>query len=425
MDLSYPASAEEFRTRVRDFIAANVPADFAGIGSLEFAAQEEFRRDWRKVLAENGFLALSWPSQYGGAGLTSIEQVVLAEEFTKAGVPMGTESDMFGIQLLGNTLVVRGTEEQKSWFLPRILSGEDKWCQGFSEPEAGSDLAALRTTAVLDGDDWVINGSKIWTSAGHLANWIFVLCRTDPSAPKHRGISFLLVPMDQPGVEVRPITNMVGQSMFNEVFFADARTAASNVVGGINAGWSVAMTLLGFERGASVTTDAIRFQTEIDRLCELARERGKAHLPHIREQLAWCYGRVEIMRCRGYQALTRFLRGEFPGAEGAMTKIFWSEFFQRETELAMDILGDDVLTPSGVGTNGALITAEMGTPNSSRAWVETALAARAATIYAGSSQVQRNIIGEKLLGLPKEPRVDSDSSRAPVATRVTSDAKES
>lgn len=402
MDLTYPAEADEFRNRVRDFISANVPADFTGIGSLDMAAQEEFRQQWRKALAENGFLAVSWPSQYGGAGLTSLEQVVLAEEFARAGVPTGTESDMFGIQLLGNTLTVCGSEEQKSWFLPRILSGEDKWCQGFSEPEAGSDLASLRTTAVLDGDEWVVNGSKIWTSAGHLANWIFVLCRTDSEAPKkHRGISFLLVPMEQPGVEVRPIKNIVGQSMFNEVFFVDARTAASNIVGDVNAGWSVAMTLLGFERGASVTTDAIRFKTEIDRLCELARERGKASLPHIREQLAWCYSRVEIMRCRGYQALTRFLRGEYPGAEGAMTKIFWSEFFQRETELALDILGDEMLTPSGMGNNGALITAELGTPNSSRAWVETALAARAATIYAGSSQVQRNIIGEKLLGLPK------------------------
>ncbi|AOS90817.1 acyl-CoA dehydrogenase [Mycobacterium intracellulare subsp. chimaera] len=405
MDLSYPPSAEAFRSRVRDFITANVPADFAGIGALDQTRRREFIREWRKTLADNGLLAVLWPKRYGGAGLTPLHQVVLAEEFARAGVPAGTENDMFGIQLLGNTLVVCGTEDQKNWFLPRILSGDDRWCQGFSEPDAGSDLASLRTRAVLDGDEWVINGSKIWTSVGHLANWIFALCRTDMDAPKHRGISFLLVPMDQPGVEVRPIKNIVGQSMFNEVFFTDARTAADNVVGDVNAGWSVAMTLLGFERGTSVTTDAIRFQAEIDRLFELAKERGKTNDPHIREQLAWCYGRVEIMRCRGYQALTRFLHGEYPGPEAAMTKILWSEFFQRETELAMEILETDVLTLSGTGTNGALATADVGTPNCSLAWVESALAARAATIYAGSSQVQRNIIGEKLLGLPKEPRL--------------------
>ncbi|MGB5151394.1 MAG: acyl-CoA dehydrogenase family protein [Mycobacterium sp.] len=419
MDLTYPAAAERFRARVRDFITANVPPDFAGIGALDETARDAFAGEWRKALADEGLLAVSWPKQYGGAGLTPLEQVVLAEEFARAGVPTGSENDMFGIQLLGNTLVVCATEDQKEWFLPRILSGEDKWCQGFSEPDAGSDLASLGTKAVLDSDEWVINGSKIWTSAGHLANWIFVLCRTDLDAPKHRGISFLLVPMDQPGVEVRPIKNMVGQSMFNEVFFTDARTAAGNIVGEVNGGWSVAMTLLGFERGTSVTTDAIRFQTEMERLFALAKERGRTNDPRIREQLAWCYGRVEVMRCRGYQALTRFLRGEYPGAEAAMTKIIWSEFFQRETALAMEILGSDVLTPSGVGTNGAMVTADLGTPNSSLAWVESTLSARAATIYAGSSQVQRNIIGEKLLGLPKEPRMDSGPFRTLAGGRQT------
>ncbi|MDV3133421.1 acyl-CoA dehydrogenase family protein [Mycobacterium sp. 29Ha] len=415
MDLTYPPAAEEFRGRVREFIAANVPPQFAGIGAMEHDQRAEFMREWRKALADNGMLAVSWPQRYGGAGLTLLEQVVVAEEFTRAGVPMGTENDMFGIQLLGNTLTVCGTEDQRQQFLPRILSGEDAWCQGFSEPDAGSDLASLRTRAVLDGDEWVINGSKIWTSVGHLANWIFVLCRTDVEAPKHRGISFVLVPMDQQGVQVRPIKNMVGESMFNEVFFTDARTSTDNVVGEVNGGWSVAMTLLGFERGASVTTDAIRFQGDVDRLAELARERGRADDPNIREQLGWCYGRVEVMRCRGYQALTRFLKGEYPGAEAAITKVLWSEFLQRETELAIDILGREVLTPTGLGTHGAIITADVGTPNSSLAWVESMLSARAATIYAGSSQMQRNIIGEKLLGLPKEPRLDAGSPSVSVA----------
>ncbi len=405
MDLTYPATAEEFRQRVQSLIAENVPPGFTGTGALERAERDKFARRWRRTLAEHNLLAVSWPAEYGGGGLSPIEQVVLSEELARAGLPHGSESDMFGIQLIGNTLTVWGTEEQKQHFLPRILSGEDVWCQGYSEPEAGSDLASLRTRAVLHDGEWVINGSKIWTSAAQFANWIFVLCRTDPDAAKHKGISLLLVPMDQPGIEVRPIVNMLGEAIFNEVFFTDARTSAANVVGPVNNGWTVAMTLLGFERGASATTDAIRFEAGLERLFALAREHDRHRDPHIREQLAWCHGRVEVMRSRGYQALTRFLRGDNPGAEAAITKIMWSEYFQRETELAMEILGPEALTPDGRGANGAIAMPDPGTANTSRAWVESALTARSATIYAGSSQVQRNIIGEQLLGLPKEPRV--------------------
>mgnify|MGYP005811531497 CR=1 FL=1 len=418
MDITYPPEAEQFRARIREFIAANLPADWQGLGAMTREERDAFMVTWRRALADNNLLAVNWPKEYGGAGLSPVEQVVIAEEFARAGVPSGSENDMFGMQLLGNTLIVWGTEEQKKHYLPRILSGEDKWCQGYSEPEAGSDLAGLRTRAVLDGDEWVINGSKIWTSAGHLANMIFVLTRTDMDAPKHKGISLLLVPMDQPGVEVRPIVNMAGDHMFNQVFFTDARTAKENVVGKVNEGWSVAMTLLGFERGAGATTDAIRFQTDLDRLFAMAKERGKVNDPHIREGLAWCYSRVAIMRYRGYQALTTFLKGGRPGADAAISKLVWSEYFQRETELALEILGMDALTPAGHGTNGALQTADVGTPNSSRAWVETALSARAATIYAGSSQVQRNIIGEQLLGLPKEPRMDAGPFRELISSRA-------
>lgn len=417
MDLTYPPEAEEFRARIRQFIADNLPSGWQGLGAMEKEERDTFAKQWRNALAENHLLAVSWPAEYGGAGLSVVEQVVLAEEFARAGVPSGTENDMFGMQLLGNTLIVWGTEEQKKHFLPRILSGEDRWCQGYSEPEAGSDLAGLRTRAVLDGDEWVINGSKIWTSAGHMANWIFTLVRTDMDAPKHRGISFLLVPMDQPGVEVRPIVNIAGDHMFNEVFFTDARTPRENIVGNVNEGWGVTMTLLGFERGASATTDAIRFQSDLDRLFALAKERGKTDDPHIRASLAWCYSRVAIMRYRGYEALTRFLKGARPGPDAAISKLVWSEYFQRETELALEILGMEALTPSGRGTGGALQTADAGTPNSSRAWVETALSARAATIYAGSSQVQRNIIAEQLLGLPKEPRMDAGPFRELISSR--------
>lgn len=406
MDLIYPAEAEEYRTRIRAVIQKHLPKGWTGLGALTGTEHDEFVVRWRKALSDEHLLAVSWPTEYGGAGLTATEQVVLAEEFARAGVPSGSENDMLGVQLLGNTLTVWGTDEQKAHFLPRILSGEDKWCQGFSEPGAGSDLAGLRTSAVLEGDEWVINGSKIWTSGGHNANWIFALVRTDPEAPKHKGISMLLVPMNQPGIEVRPIINMAGGHIFNQVFFTNARTAAVNVVGPVNNGWKVTMTLLGFERGAGATTDAIRFQNDLDRLFALAKERGRNNEPRIRELLAWCYSRVAIMRYRGYQTLTKFLKGNHPGADAAVAKLVWSEYFQRYTELAVEILGMDALAPSGAGAGNALQTADVGTPNTSQAWVETALSARAATIYAGTSQVQRNIIGEQLLGLPKEPRMD-------------------
>ncbi|MGK2852820.1 MAG: acyl-CoA dehydrogenase family protein, partial [Microbacteriaceae bacterium] len=225
MDLIYPPEAEEYRTRLRATIQKNLPADWKGLGAIQNKEERAaFLKKWRKVLGDEHLLAVSWPKEYGGAGLTAVEQVVIAEEFARAGVPSGSENDMFGINLLGNTLTVWGTEEQKAHFLPRILSGEDRWCQGYSEPGAGSDLAGLRTSAVLENGEWVINGSKIWTSAGHLADWIFVLVRTDPDAAKHAGISLLLVPMKQPGVEVKPIINMAGDHIFNQVFFTDART---------------------------------------------------------------------------------------------------------------------------------------------------------------------------------------------------------
>jgi alkylation response protein AidB-like acyl-CoA dehydrogenase len=420
MDIDYPPQAEQFRQRVRAFLGENLPDGWTGLGGLEESEREKFRAQWRKTLADNQMLAVSWPKEYGGAGLTLVEQVVLAEEFARAGAPQGSENDTFGIGMLGNTLIHLGTEEQKQHYLPRILSGEQRWCQGYSEPDAGSDLAGIRTSAVLDGDEWVINGQKTWTSAGHLADHIFVLARTDPSAPKHRGISFLLVPMDQPGVEVRPIRNLAGYALFNEVFFTDARTAAHELVGGVNDGWRTAMALLGFERGVTATTDAIRFRAELDRLFALARERGLTSDPRVRDRLAWCHSRVEVMRFRGLQALTRSLNGQRPGPEAAISKIIWSEYAQAYTELAMEILGPEALVPIGQATGGLLQMPEAGTENSPLSWVETFLAARAGTIYAGSSQVQRNIIGEQLLGLPKEPRLDTGPFRELASRRSSS-----
>ena len=363
-------------------------------------------------------LALGWPTQYGGAGLSALEQVIVAEEFTKAGVPSGVSNDVFGIQMVGNTILQWGSEEQKQHYLPRILSREDVWCQGYSEPNAGSDLANLGCRAVLDGDEFVINGQKIWTSSGHLADHIFLLTRTDAEASKHKGITFMLVDMRQPGVEVRPIKMITGDSEFNEVFFTDARCPKENVLGGINNGWAVAMTLLGYERGEAAATMPMRFRAEVDRLMALARERGLDRDPLIRQRLAECYTKVEIMRWNGLRVLTRFLAGQHPGPDASISKLYWSEYHKLITELSVDILGADALAPTGREPASAFQTDDPGAPNSSNSWVQTFLAARAGTIYAGTSQVQRNILGEMVLGLPKEPRADTGTWAELQAHRV-------
>ena len=404
MQPTYSEEAEAYREKVQAFLAEKLPSNWEGIGALEGEEINEFVTEWRKTLYEANYLAPGWPVEYGGAGLSATEQVILAEEFAKAGVVTGGPNDVFGIQMLGNTLLMWGTEEQKQYYLPRILSGADTWCQGYSEPDAGSDLGNVGLRAELDGDEWVLNGQKIWTSAGHLADHIFTLARTDPDSPKHKGISFLLVPMDQPGIEVRPIKMISGDSEFNEVFYTDAVTAKEDVVGGVNDGWRVAMTLLGFERGEAAATGPIRFQAEVDRLLILAQERGVAGDPVIRQKLASAYGQVQIMRYNGMRVLTQFLQGHHPGPDAAISKLYWSEYHRIVTELAVDILGADALTIEGRPPSSAFQTDDPGAANSSASWVGTFLNARAGTIYAGSSQIQRNIIGEMILQLPKEPK---------------------
>jgi hypothetical protein len=404
MQPTYTREADEYREKVQAFLAEKLPADWHGLGRLEGDDIRTFVTEWRKTLHEAGYLAPGWPVEYGGGGLSALEQVIIAEEFAKAGVPTGGPNDVFGIQMLGNTLLLRGTDEQKAHYLPRILSGADTWCQGYSEPNAGSDLGNVGLRAVLDGDQWVLNGQKIWTSAGHLADHIFTLARTDPDAPKHKGISFLLVDMRQPGIEVRPIKMISGESEFNEIFYTDAVVPKDEVVGGVNNGWAVAMTLLGFERGEAAATMPIRFQAELERLVRLASERGLTSDPIIRQRLAWCHAKVQIMRYNGMRTLTKFLAGHHPGPDGAISKLYWSEYHRVATELAVDILGADALVPTGRPPSSAFQTDDAGAPNSSASWVDTFLNARAGTIYAGSSQIQRNIIGEMVLGLPKEPR---------------------
>ena len=408
----YSPEAEVFRTTVKSFLAENLPEGFGGIGTMEGLELDGFVTQWRKILFEHGYLAATWPKEYGGAGLSAMETVILAEEFTKVGVPSGGPNDAFGIQMVGNTILRWGSELQKAHYIPRILSGDDTWCQGYSEPDAGSDLGNLGCRAVLDGDEWVLNGQKIWTSAGHLADHIFVLTRTDPDVPKHKGISFMLVDMRQPGVEVRPIKMISGESEFNEVFFTDATCPKDNVLGGLNNGWAVAMTLLGFERGEAAATAPIRFRNEFERLVELARQYGKANDPVIRQRLAWCYTQVRIMEFQGKRVLTQFLQGKHPGPEASIGKLFWSEYHRKVTELGVDILGMHATVPTGRKPQSAFGTDEAGAPNSTNSWAGTFLNARAGTIYAGTSQVQRNIVGEQVLGLPKEPRTDAGAWNA-------------
>ncbi|MDQ6697621.1 MAG: acyl-CoA dehydrogenase family protein [Actinomycetota bacterium] len=410
MDPTYAPEAEAFRERIRAFLAEHLPEGWNGIGALPRDEVRPFVEQWRKTLHADGLLAPSWPKELDGGGLSPLEQVIMAEEFTKVGVPAGTGNDVFGIQMVGNTILQWGTPEQKSHFIPRIMSGQDVWCQGYSEPNAGSDLANLGCRADLDGDEWVINGQKIWTSGGHLANWIFVLARTAPDAAKHKGISFLLVPMDQPGIEVRPIAMLSGESEFNEVFFTDARCPKENVLGEVNGGWAVAMFLLGYERGEAAATFPVMFRAELDRLVALAQEHGRADDPLIRQRLVWCHSKVEIMRYLGMKTLTAFLRGEHPGPDSAIFKLYWSEYHKIATELAVDILGPDAMVPSGRWPVSSFQTDAPGAPNDSASWVGVLFNARAGTIYAGTSQVQRNIIGEMVLGLPKEPRPTTPSS---------------
>jgi alkylation response protein AidB-like acyl-CoA dehydrogenase len=393
-----------FRVSVREFIADLVPPDWRGIGGLDHQARDEFRQMTRAALAERGWVAPNWPSEYGGAGLGPAQVVVLAEEMSAAGVPLGSDNDAFGIGMLGNTMLRWSKPELLKRFLPRIVSGEYVFAQGFSEPGAGSDLAALALRAERDGNRWVLNGQKLWSSSAHLANWMFVLARTNRDVAAHRGISMLLVPLDQAGVEVRPIRNIGGETDFNEVFFDNAITDGDLVVGEVDGGWAVAMTLLGFERGEAALHAPIRFRGELDRLINLIRERGLDTDPDIRRRLAWCHLQVEALRCHGVRTMAQLVKGVEPGPMAAPFKLMWSEYHKVVTTLAMDVLGLDGLTPAGRTSPNWFHTDDAGAPNTSGSWASVYLNSRAGTIYAGSSQVQRNIIGELLLGLPKEPK---------------------
>jgi alkylation response protein AidB-like acyl-CoA dehydrogenase len=408
MDLAYTPEAESFRVEIRDWLASNLPIGWGG-DDFEMTADDRktFNEQWPKQLFEGGWICATWPAEYGGKGLTTMQGVVLAEEFARAKAPL--RADFFGDTLVGPTILQWGTEEQKQEFLPRILNGSVRWCQGFSEPDSGSDLASLKTSAVLDGDEWVINGQKVWTTGGHHADYCFLLTRTDPDAPKHKGISYLLVPMRQPGVEVRGITQPDGTAEFCEVFFSEARCPKDNVVGGVNNGWKVANSTLAFERGQSATTGYRRFEEEYKLIVAQARASGSIADPMTRQRLARFYSKVQLLRVNGLRSLSATLAGTKDpsvAALGATNKMFWTEMHQEAMLLALDVYGASSMLidagPAAASWPGAVRDKRRpGYPVS--AMMSAFFFSRSETIWGGTSQIQRNIVGERVLGLPKEP----------------------
>lgn len=408
MDLDYPPQAEEFRTKIRSWLEEQLPSGWFDDGfAMTDEEHEAFNRQWPKKLFEGGWICASWPTEYGGKGLSTMESVVLTEEFAEAGAPM--RGDFFGDTLVGPTILQWGTEEQKKEFLPGILRGETRWCQGFSEPDAGSDLASLQCRAELDGDEWVINGQKVWTTMAKGADFVFLMARTDPSVSKHAGISYLLVPMDQPGVEIRAIEQVDGSGEFNEVFFNDARCPKENVVGGLNNGWKVAMTTLGFERGTSATTGHRRFELELNEIVADARKYGKIDDPLVRQRLAAAHTKVQIMRYNGLRALSSNLNDSKDFgvlALSATNKMFWSEYHRDVMELWTQVAG-----PNSQILDGAFDpdSANPGQRRGKESYPVNAMQAafffsRSETIWGGTAEIQRNIVGERVLGLPKEPK---------------------
>ena len=389
MDLAFSPAEESFRDEVRTWMADHLVGEFALLGTsgkLGEGDELDLRKAWESELASGGWIGMGWPAQYGGRDLSLTKQIIFNEEYVRAGGP--NRVGFFGEELLGPTLMMFGTDEQKSRFLPRILDATEFWCQGFSEPDAGSDLANVKTTAVRDGDEWVINGQKVWTSLGHISDWIFVVCRTDATAErKHDGISFLLCPVNQPGVEMRPIRQMTGTAEFNEVFFSDARTDVDLVVGTVGHGWKVVVATLGFERGTAFLGQQLRWGREFQSVLDDARSRGRTTDPVFRQRLADSYIGLMLIRWNGLRSMSQLVRGGTPGPEASVGKLHWSSWHQRLGELSMALMGP-----------AALVSSEGDVDDHRYEF----LFSRAETIFAGSSEIQRNVIGERVLGLPRE-----------------------
>lgn len=406
MDLRYDERAEAHRRALRELIATTLPDGWGGLGRLDDAERAAFLPRWRQTLREHRLLVPGWPREYGGGGLGIVEQSITAEELVRAGLPQAPlPNDACGFTLLGPTLQHWGTPEQKAEFLPGTVDGVIRWAQGYSEPEAGSDLFNVRTQARLESGTWVVNGQKTWQTAGTTANWIFVLARTDPDAARGKGLSFLLVPVDQPGVQVRGIRNMAGEVEFAEFFFTDARTPAAHIVGAPGEGAKVALTLLGYERAAGGVAAALGAKIELERMVRLARSRGRHPDRLVRQRLAECRTSVQVLHCLALRTLTAAASGRPPGPESSVTKLVMSEYRKRVTEAALDLLGTEALAPGGAPSIAPLGPQPLGLDaESGAAWVADFLHARPGTVYGGSSEIQRNTIGEQVLGLPREPR---------------------
>jgi alkylation response protein AidB-like acyl-CoA dehydrogenase len=386
VDLRFTPDEEAFRAEARQWLATSLSGEFASLVGRGGPGDEhevfEPRLAWERKMGRDGWTCLSWPREHGGRGASLAQQVIFLEEYSRARAP--GRVGHIGEGLIGPTIVRFGMDAQKKRFLPPIVRGDEMWCQGYSEPNAGSDLANVQTRAVREGNDWIVTGQKIWTSHAQWSDWCFVLCRTDASAPKHNGLSYLLVPMRQPGIEVRPIKQLTGTSEFNEVFFDGARTPADHVVGEVNGGWAVAMATLAFERGASTLGQQLSFQNELREVLDVARESGTMRDPAMRQRLAQAWIELKIMRLHALRSLALAQTGEL-AREAMISKLYWSTWHRALGELAMDVLGAE-----GAVSRGAHERLQ-----------RLFLFSRADTIYAGSSEIQRNLIGERGLGLPR------------------------
>jgi alkylation response protein AidB-like acyl-CoA dehydrogenase len=396
MDLSYSSEDEAFRAEVRSWLEDNLVGEFAelrgrGGPGREHEAYDE-RVAWDRHLAENGWTCIGWPEEYGGRGLPLFQQVIFHEEYARANAP--ARVNHLGEELLGPTLIAFGSEEQKKRFLPKIVAVEELWCQGYSEPGAGSDLANVSTKARLDATSdgqshWVIDGQKVWTSLAHLADWCFVVARTEPGSKRHHGLSYLLVPMDQEGVEVRAINQLTNTSEFNEVFFTAATTDAANVVGVEGDGWKVAMGTLGFERGISTIGQQVGFQRELDSLLEVSRANGTYDDPVIHDRLARAQAELEVIRLNALRTLSE----DQAPQQASISKLLWAGWHRTLGDLAMQVRGADSLTT--------------GSDYDLDEWQRLFLFTRADTIYGGSDEIQRNVLAERALGLPREQRSEA------------------
>ncbi|MEQ6900695.1 acyl-CoA dehydrogenase family protein [Nocardioides sp. YIM 152588] len=402
MDLTESAEDRAFRAEIRDWLADNLRGEWGALRGLGGPGREHEAHDerlaWNRHLAAHGWTAVGWPTEHGGRGLSLWQQVIFHEEYARSGAPAGVNH--LGEQLLGPTLIAFGTEAQRQRFLPEIVAVNELWAQGYSEPGAGSDLAGVQTKARLDGGSWVIDGQKVWTSMAHVADWCFVVARTEQGSQRHRGLSFLLVPLQQDGVEIRPIEQLTSGSEFNEVFFSGARTDADLVVGEVGAGWGVAMGLLGFERGVSTLGQTVGFARELDDVVARAKENGAIDDPVLRDRLAGLKVDLTAIRSFALRALALVEGGQDSaagGGAGSIFKLAWAQWHRRLGEVAMDVAGaDGLLTRAGRGLSQEHYDLD--------AHQRLFLFSRADTIYGGSDEIQKNILAERVLGLPREAK---------------------